>query len=279
MHDPAAAADIGFSRHRQRAGDLAQQPDPEVLLQKRDASIHSGLEHVPLFLRGIALRRVGIEPDSIAGLAAEHLPARYAPGFAGEIHHRHLDAAYASGLACWGAELFDLAKDLVDVAGVLAENAALEEQCVGLARAIADLAPPDQALIRIHADNRARHRRTDDHREPQIRDLQCRRLGRALHVGLYEVRRGIGGRVPRQRHRAGRAQTEGLEERAPMDPAGDVVQQRLDCSLHGPSLLVTNSRGACHRDGPMSRERLMAYGSSPWWRGAGPARSTLGLSR
>ena len=144
----------------------------------------------------VGLGRVGVEADAIAELAAEHLPARNAPGLAGEIHQRHLDAAHAAGLARVVAELLDLPEDLVDVARVLAEDAALEHQRVGLAGAVAHFAAADEPLVRVDADERARHRRPDHDRDAEVGDLQRRRLATPPHV--LRERDEIGGASPRR---------------------------------------------------------------------------------
>ena len=126
-------------------GTLRSRPMPKSCFRNVMPRSIRALSSLPCSFAVGRSRRVGIEPDAIAELAAEHLPARHAPGLAGQVHHGHLDAAHAAGLPRVAAELLDLAEDLVDVAGVLAEDAALEHQRVGLARAVAHLAPSRQA--------------------------------------------------------------------------------------------------------------------------------------
>src|SRR5262245_19694243 len=131
-----------------------------------------------MLLRRVTFGRVGKEPDALAELAAHHVPARHAPGLARQIHHRHLDAADAAGLTRRRAKLFDLSKDLVDVAGVLAQDPRLEHERVGLAGAVADLAPPDEPLIRVDPNQRADHGRPNYARDSEVSDIARRWLGR-----------------------------------------------------------------------------------------------------
>ena len=232
VHDPSAAAGVGPGRHRERARNVAQQVDPEILLQEGDAAVHPGFQHLALFLRRVPLRRVGVEADAIAELAAEHLPARHAPGLAGQIHHRHLDAAHAARLPRRRAELLDLPEDPVDVAGVLAEDAALQEERVGLAGAVADLAPSDEPLVGVDANQRAREGRAGDDGDAQVGDLERGRLGRAFHAGLDEIGRGVGRRPSVQGHRAGGAEAERLEEGTPIHGRAGVLEHEADGRLH-----------------------------------------------
>ena len=198
----AAPRDLA-RRHAEHARLVLQQVDAEVLLQEREAAIHPRLQALALLLRILGLGRVGVEPHAIAELAAEHLPARDAAGLAGQIHQRHLDAAHAAGLSGGRAELLDPPEDLVDVAGVLAEQPALQDERVRLAGPVAHLAPADEPLVGVDADDRTRHRRLDHDRHAQVRDLERRGLRRALHVRLHDCRvfRGLGLGRSRERRR------------------------------------------------------------------------------
>src|SRR4029079_9537639 len=177
-------------RHAEHAWLVLEKVDAEVLLEERETAVHARLQPQALLLRVLGLRGVGVETHAIAEPAAQHLPARHAPGLAGEVHHRHLDSAHAAALPRVPAELLDLPEDLVDVARVLAEEPALEHQRVRLARAVAYFAPADETLVGLDADDRTRHRRLDDDRDADIGDLQRRRLRRALDVRLHK-RRGL----------------------------------------------------------------------------------------
>ena len=176
-------------RHRQRAGHVLQQVDAEVLLQIRDAAVHPRLQPLALLLRRSALRWCRRRAGRDRGTCRRASASTARPSLAGQIHQRHLDAAHAAGLPRVAAELLDLAEDLVDVAGVLAEDAALEHQRVGLAGAVAHFAVADQALVGVDADQRTGHRRADDDRDAQVGDLQLRRLRRRLDVLRERVER------------------------------------------------------------------------------------------
>ena len=89
------------------------------------------------FLGSRALGRVGIETNTITKLTSCHLVGGDAVSFASQVPHGHLDTANTAGLSCVVTKLLDLAKDLVYVAGVISEDAALEEEGVGLARTVA----------------------------------------------------------------------------------------------------------------------------------------------
>jgi hypothetical protein len=186
VHDAGVLPDVHPGRHRERAGDASEQADSEILLQVGNPRVHAGLQSRRLLLRIGCLRRVRVEPHVIAELAAQHLPARHAPRLARQIHQRHLDAADTAGLPGVVAELLDLAEDLVDVARVLAEDPALEDQRIGLAASIANFAVPRDALVRVDPDERHRHGRADDHGHAQVRDLEGRGLRRPLDVGLHQ---------------------------------------------------------------------------------------------
>ena len=143
-------------------GTSLQQADAEVLLQERDAPVHPLLEQLcparPACRARSCRRRAGRGRGTCrrasASTGTPHaLPARSISA----ISMPHTPPACRAVRA----ELLDLAEDLVDVAGVLAEDAALEHQRVGLAGAVAHLAPADDPLVGVDADERAGHRRAD----------------------------------------------------------------------------------------------------------------------
>jgi hypothetical protein len=202
-----------------------QQVDAEVLLQERDPPVHPLFQPPSLLLRIVGFGRVGVQPDAIAEAPAEHLPRGHTPGLARQIHAGHFDAADAAGLTGRPAELFDLAEHHVDVAGVLAEQAALEEERVGVARTVTHLAIAADALVRVEADDRTRHGRLLDNGHPQVGDLQRGGLRRALHVRLDERGGRVG--VPRRR----RAQRHDAA-RAHRFQKATAIEQARDCRLH-----------------------------------------------
>ena len=57
---------------------------------------------------------------------------------------------------------------------------------IGLARAVAHLAQAVDALVRVDANERARHRRARHHGDAQVGDLQVRRFG--IGVGVLRQR-------------------------------------------------------------------------------------------
>src|SRR5262249_61927454 len=100
----------------------------------------------------------------------------------------HLDGAHATSLALVAAELLHLAEELVDVAGILLQQAALEHEGIVLAGAVADFAEAVYALVGVDADDRAVHGRAADGEDTEVGDLQSRRLG----VGVGVLRQGFG---------------------------------------------------------------------------------------
>jgi hypothetical protein len=81
------------------------------------------------------------------------------------------------------AELLDAAEQAVDVAGVLAEQPALEHQRVGGAGAVPHLAEPHDALVGVDLEQRRGERGADDFGHPHVGDAK---LGR-LRVGVHPV--------------------------------------------------------------------------------------------
>ena len=148
--------------------------------------------------------------------AAKHLIGRDVPRLARQIPERHLDGDDAAGLPRVAAELLQLAEDLVDAAGVLAEDAALEKERIGLTRAVADLAVARDALVGVDADDRTGHRGADDGRKAQVGDLQLRRLRGCLHVLRDGVEVVVGDEAVGE-GAADDARCGGLEERAAIE--------------------------------------------------------------
>jgi hypothetical protein len=111
-----------------------------------------------------------------------HLADGDVVGLAGEVPQGHFDGADAARLARVVAELLDPAEQPVDVAGVLAEEAALQHEGVVLAGAIANLAQAVDPLVGIDADQRTRHGRARHGGHAKVRDLQLGRLGIGVDV-------------------------------------------------------------------------------------------------
>ena len=173
-------------------GHVLEQVDAEVHLEPREPLFLARLQALAVDLGIVRLGGVGVAADLVAELAAEHLPHRYSVGLPGQVPQRHLDAAHASALPSVEAELFDLAENLVHVAGVLAEQAALQHQRVGLAGAVAHLAQPVDALVGVDAEHRAGHGRADQGSHAHVRNLEVGRTGVAVDVLNGCVERLIG---------------------------------------------------------------------------------------
>ena len=99
------------------------------------------------------------------------------------------EEAEAGAAPAVAAELLDAAEDLLDVARVLAEDAALQDFRVGAAGGVAHLAVADEALVRVDLHERAALRRAVDVREVDVRDLEGGRIDCVdVHVSvLYGV--------------------------------------------------------------------------------------------
>src|SRR5579872_274511 len=198
---------------RQRALFVPQKIDTQVHFQPRESLILARLQALAVDLWVVGFGRVRVAANLVAKLAAEHLVNRHSISLACQIPERHFDAADAAGLPGVTAELLDFSKDLIDVTRVFTQNAALEDQGVGLAGAVANFAQPVYALISIDANQRARKGRAGNHGDAQVGDLEIRRVGVSVHV----LRRGIEGLVSpetsTQRSRGG------ADEATPADTA------------------------------------------------------------
>ena len=133
----------------------------------------------------------------MAKLATQHLIDRSVVGFTSQIPKRHFDAADAARLPGVPAELFDLAKNLIDVARILAEDTALEKERVSGTRSVANFAQTVDALVGIDANEWTGHRRTGHHGNAQLRNFQIGRAGILVDVlhGGFECVAG-----PQTRH-------------------------------------------------------------------------------
>ena len=165
-------------RRDHRARDIGDLHQPEIHLEEGEAEVHALLEALA-GLGAARHRRVGVAIDAhlVAELAAEHLVDRHAVGLAGEIPQRDLDRRDAAALPAVAAELLDAAEQAVDVAGVLAEQPALQHQRVGGAGAVAHLAEPDDALVGVDLEQRRGERRADDLGHPHVGDAKLGRPG------------------------------------------------------------------------------------------------------
>jgi hypothetical protein len=81
------------------------------------------------------------------------------------------------------AELLDAAKQLVDVAGVLAQQPALGDLRIDLIRSVPYLAEADQSLVGMVLNQAAVKRSTDDVGEADVGNAELRRARMRIYVG------------------------------------------------------------------------------------------------
>ena len=186
LHGEAAVLLLNPLGPRDRSRCPGHQVDPQVHLHPGE-SLRLALLQALAEDFGIArFRGVAVDPDLVAELAAEHLVDGNVVRLARQVPERHFHSADAAALARVAAELLDLAEKLVDVAGVLAEDPALQLQRVILAGAIAHLAQAVDALVGIDSDDGRRHRHSPHHHHPHVGDLQIARFG--IGVGVLRKR-------------------------------------------------------------------------------------------
>ena len=158
-----------------------QKFDPEIHFEEGVPLLHP-IDQRPAHVAPAALGvGVAVDPDPIAELPAQQLPDRNTPRLAGEVPQRNFNTADAPRLPGRPAELFDPAENLVDVAGIFAENAALEHRGVGTAGSVAHLAVTDQSLIGVEFEQRTPLRRAVDVGKPHIGDFQCCWINFLIH--------------------------------------------------------------------------------------------------
>ena len=164
---------------------MDQLPDAQVHLEKGKAVVHPFLERFAHRRAGGLVDdvRIAVHADLVAESAAKHLIDGHAVRFAGQIPQRDLDPAHAAPLTGMAAELLDAAKQLVDVAGVLAQQPAFGDLRVDLVRAVAYFAKANQSLVGIHFDQAAVKRGADDVGEADIGDAELRRARMRIYVG------------------------------------------------------------------------------------------------
>ena len=139
---------------------------------------------------------IAVHPHAVAELAAQHPIDRNAVSLARQIPQRNFQTADAAALAALAAELLDLAEQAIHVAGVLAEQTALEHRGIGGRRAVADLAHADQALIGINFDQNAVHRGRRDMRKANVGDLQLAGARTGAHMRQSLVIRSVHEKQP-----------------------------------------------------------------------------------
>ena len=158
--------------------DLLEERGQDVELDEGQTQLlapHDAL-HIALG-RGFGRRgRVGIDAHLVAVLAAQELVAGHAVHLAHQVPQRDLDARDAAALAAPVAELLDGAEDHVHVAGVLAQEHALELERILRVPRVAHLADAVDALVGVDAHDRivivAAH-----HGQAHVGDLEIGRAG------------------------------------------------------------------------------------------------------
>ena len=182
----------------ERAGDILAQVNAQVHLQEGEAPLHPVLQPLA-HLRGItALRRIAVDTDAVAELAARQLIARHAVGLAGQVHESHLYRTNTASLPRVVSELFDLPEQPVHVTRVLTQETAFQHEGVGHGRSVAHLSQTVYALIRIYTYDRPPPVIEPDLGDPHIGDLEFRRprigvdvvnylfVGRRSHICLLQ---------------------------------------------------------------------------------------------
>ena len=169
-------------------GLTLQQVNADIHLEPGEALIAALFQSLAIDLRVMGLSGTGITTDLVAELAAEHLVNGNVVRFACQIPAGHLNAADAARLARITAKLLDLAKNLLDIAGILAQHSALQHQSLQGAGSITHFAEAINPLVGIDADDGVRHRRTPDGGDAEIGDLQLRRFRVPIDVlrGRFE---------------------------------------------------------------------------------------------
>ena len=170
VHEIAPLQRAGGRRYR--AFDTVQQADADIHLEEFEAVVHAALEALAHFSAVGDRVGIAINQHFVAEFAAGQLVGWHTVGFAGQVEERHFDAADAAALPPVEAKLFDRAKELVYIAGVLAQQARFEQQRVGRAGAIAHVAVAADALIGIEAQQRDVKRQCPEIDDAQVGDFE-----------------------------------------------------------------------------------------------------------
>ena len=158
---------------------IQQQPDAQIHLQECKAHLHAFFQRQPHVVAGVPSVhiRVAVQTHLIPEFSAQKLVHRHAVSLARQIPQGDLNAGHAAALPGRPAELLDLVKDPIHVAGIFSQQPAFEHQGIGLAGGVPHLAKAGYALIGVDAQQRAALRRPHNVHKPQIGDLQRTRCG------------------------------------------------------------------------------------------------------
>jgi len=191
VHDVLDAIASGY-RHtfwtRDRAGGVFEKINAEVHLQPGKPLLFAFLQALAVNFRIVRFGGIGIAANLVAKLAAEHLVNRNVIGFPGQIPQSHLNRAHSAGLARVAAKLLDLPKYFVDVAGIFAQDPALQLERIIFVRPVANFAESVKTLIRIDADDRVGHRRLRYGGDAKIGNFQLGRLRVGIHLLLVSFK-------------------------------------------------------------------------------------------
>ena len=108
---------------------------------------------IALHCRLVGRRSVGVEAHLVAIFAAQQLVAGDAINLAHEIPQGNFNAGDAAAFTPPVAEFFEGAEDHINVAGILAEQHALELERIFAVTSVAHLAQAIDALIRVNAED------------------------------------------------------------------------------------------------------------------------------
>ena len=178
LHEPQRRAD--------RAGHVPEDPEAQVHLQEGEAHGHAGPQRPAHLQAGMLSFHVGIavDADPVAVFPAQHLVHRHAVRLAGQVPQGDLHPADAAALPGRAAELFDAAEQLLHIAGVLAQEAALQHFGIDPVPAVPDLAEADDPLVGVNLHEGAVHRGVNDVREADIGDLQLAGGGSVKRISV-----------------------------------------------------------------------------------------------
>ncbi len=179
-------------RRAQAAFNVPELVDAKVHLEHGVAVLLNahlqGFAHVQTRVLAVDVG-IAVHADLVAELAAQHLIDRNAVGLARDIPQRKLHTANAARLTGLTAVLLDAAENLIDVAGVFANEETLEHLRVELSGAIAHLTIARDALVGLNAQQGAVHGSADDVNKTHVRDAKITGLGVRVDMGksLFEI--------------------------------------------------------------------------------------------
>ena len=141
--------------------------------------------------------KLGAELEGLSGALAKRFPSdkcQYLAvcdsdtvGLTGQVPQCDLHTADAAALTGVAAKLLDLAEDLVHIAGVLADDTALEHQSIGLGSGVTDFAVAFDALVGHDLHNGAALGGIVDVHKTHIGNSQLRGVGTTIETHKYTL--------------------------------------------------------------------------------------------